>query len=84
MEEEKGHKEVHTLLRDVVTQELRTDPALDQPASAAEDRVLLLEPARRETSHCSIHTSQHPEQPFGIPQERREGQKPARNMSTAL
>lgn len=44
MEEEKRHKEVHTLLRDVVAQELGTDPALGQPASAAKDRVLLLEP----------------------------------------
>lgn len=84
MEKEKCYKEVHTLLRDVVTQELGTDPTLGQPASAAEDRVLLLEPARRETSHCSTHTSQYPERPFGIQQERREGQKPARNMSTAL
>lgn len=71
MEEEKRHKEVHTLLRDVVAQELGADPALGQSASAAEDRVLLLEPARRETSHCSTHTSQGPKQPFGIWQERR-------------
>lgn len=55
MEKEKRHKEVHTLFRDVVAQELGTDPALDQPASAAEDGMLLLEPARRDTSHCSPH-----------------------------
>lgn len=66
MEEEKRHKEVHTLLRDAVTQELGTDPSLGQSASAAEDRVLLLEPARRETSHCSTHTSRDLKQRFGI------------------
>lgn len=83
MEEEKCHKEVHTLLRDAVTQELGADPALGQPGSAAENRVLLLEPVRRETRHCSSHTPQDPQQPLGIWQERREGQKSARNTHTA-
>lgn len=83
MDKEKRHEEIHTLLRDVVAQELGADPALGQPASAAEDRVLLLEPARRETSRCSTNTSQDPKCPFGIYQERREGQTSARNTRTA-
>lgn len=66
VEEEKCHKEVHTLLRDAVAQELGADPALGQPGSAAENRVLLLEPVRRETCHCSAHTPQGPQQPLGI------------------
>lgn len=66
MEKEKCHKEVHTLLRDVVTQELGTDPALGQSASAAKDRVLLLKPARKETSHSSTCTSHDPKWPFDI------------------
>jgi len=60
VEEEKRHQEVQTLLRDVVAQKLGADPALGQTASAAKDGVLLLEPARRETSHCSTHTLQDP------------------------
>lgn len=73
MEEERCHKQVHTLLRDAVTQELGTDPALGQPASAAKDRMLLLEPVRRQRSihDCSIDTSQDPKNPLFV-QERKE------------
>lgn len=75
MEEERRHEKVHTLLRDAVTQELGADPALGQPAGAAEDGVLLLEPARRQTNICerSTDTPQDPNQPFCIQRERREG-----------
>lgn len=83
MEEEKCHKQVHTLLRDAVAQELGADPALGQPGSAAKHRVLLLEPVRRDTCHCSAHTPQDPQQSLGIWQERKEGQKSARNTYTA-
>lgn len=76
MEEEKRHKEVHTLLRDVVTQELGTDPALGQPASAAKDRVLLLKPVRKETSHCSTHTSQDPKRPLAFSRREERGKHP--------
>lgn len=75
MEEERGHKKVHTLLRDAVTQELSADPALGKPAGAAKDGVLLLEPARRQTNtcECSTDTSHDPKHPFCIQQEGREG-----------
>lgn len=75
MEEEKRHKEVHTLLRDVVAQELGTDPALGQPASAAKNRVLLLEPARKEKSHCSTHISQDPNHPLAFSRREERGKR---------
>lgn len=83
MEKQKCHKEVHAFLRDAVAQELGTNPALGQPAGATKDRVLLLEPARRKTIHCSTHIPKDPKHPFGIQQERREGQKSVRNMCIA-
>lgn len=73
MEEERGHEKVHTLLRDAVTQQLGADPALGQPAGAAKDGVLLLEPTRRQanTCECSTDTSQDPKHPSCIQQKRR-------------
>lgn len=76
MEEEKCHKQVHTLLRDAVTQELGADPALGQPGSAAENWVLLLEPVRRETCHCSAHIPQDAKQPLGFGKKEERGKNP--------